>query len=364
MSGSSAADPTHGPPDGSGAGGVGGTGDGGSRPAARTNQPFEVAGSVSVVTGGASGIGVALVRALHRSGAAVVVIADLDGQRASAVAAHVADEVAAQAGGPGGGGPGVRGTVEGTRLDVTDAVATQDLVNQLRRRHGEIDLWCANAGIGTGAGVEAEPDLWRAVFEVNTLAHVHAARALLPAWRARGRGHLMVTASAAGLLTNLGDAAYSVTKHGAVAFAEWLAITHGAEGIGVTALCPQGVRTPLLFGAAADEFAHLETGRTAGGGLDPGGALAARVVKAQRIIEPEDVAASAMAGLADGRFLVLPHEEVAGYEQARAADHDRWIRSMRRLQAFLTQGDADTTDATEGDAGEAGPGSGPDPDPA
>lgn len=158
----------------------------------------------------------------------------------------------------------------------------------------------------------------------------------------RGGGHLLVTASAAGLLTNLGDAPYSVTKHVVVAFVEWVAITHGAGpdgegGIGVSCLCPQGVRTPLLFGAAADDHAELST-QPAGASLadaGPEGSLAARVVTDQRILEPDQVAEATVEALADGRFLILPHAEVAGYEQARAADHDRWIRSMRKLQSRL-----------------------------
>jgi NAD(P)-dependent dehydrogenase (short-subunit alcohol dehydrogenase family) len=158
---------------------------------------------------------------------------------------------------------------------------------------------------------------------VNLMAHVYAARALVPGWCERGRGHQLVTASAAGLLSNLGDAPYSVSKHGAVALAEWLSITYGDRGVGVSCLCPQGVRTPLLFGAA-------------GGMAD--GALATEVVKAQRILEPEEVADVTVAALAEDRFLILPHEEVADFERARAADRERWLAAMRRLQARLDAG--------------------------
>jgi len=152
------------------------------------------------------------------------------------------------------------------------------------------------------------------------MAHVYAARALLPAWLEAGEGHLLITASAAGLLTNLGDAPYTATKHAAVGLAEWLSVTYGDRGLHVACLCPQGVRTPLLFGASDSPT---------------DGALAADVVKAQRILEPEEVADTVVEGLADERFLILPHPEVADYERARATDRDRWLGAMRRLQAKL-----------------------------
>ena len=330
------------------------------------NRPFSVAGKVIVVTGGASGIGAALGRRFHADGARAVVLVDLDAGRAAAVAARFATEDDGPAGTEGGAGSdspaGTRpsggieggriegGTTEGDRiegigLDVSDATATVAAIDAIEQRHGPIDLFCANAGIGTGLGAEAPPQAWQRMWEVNVMAHVHAAQALLPRWQARGGGHLLVTASAAGLLTNLGDAPYSVTKHAAVAFAEWVAITHGADGagqggIGVSCLCPQGVRTPLLFGAAADDHAELsaQPGTTADSAADFEGSLAARVVTDQRILEPDQVAEAVVVGLAEGRFLILPHAEVAGYEQVRAADHDRWIRSMRKLQARLGAG--------------------------
>ena len=155
------------------------------------------------------------------------------------------------------------------------------------------------------------------------MAHVYAARALLPAWLERGRGYLLTTASAAGLLTNLGDAPYTATKHAAVGLAEWLSITYGDRGVTVSCLCPQGVRTPLLFGGA---------------GSPADGALATEVVKAQRVLEPEEVADVVVDGIRTEDFLILPHPEVADYERARAGDRQRWLRSMRRLQARLTGG--------------------------
>jgi NAD(P)-dependent dehydrogenase (short-subunit alcohol dehydrogenase family) len=284
------------------------------------NPPVDPRGLVSVVTGGAGGIGRALGRRLHDAGASVVVLADLDPSWSAEVATHVASEAE---------GPG---SVEGVALDVTDEAATARLVAELTERHGGVDLWCANAGVATGAGIDADPATWQRVWEVNVLGGLHAARVLLPLWQERGHGHLMITASAAGLLTNLGDAPYSVTKHAAVGLAEWLAITHGGDGIGVSCLCPQGVRTPMLFGEDAEDLPRSGRGPSAG---DIAGSLAARAVHGQRILEPDEVAAMALEALAAGEFLILPHDEVAGYEQNRAADHGRWIRGMRRLQASL-----------------------------
>lgn len=294
-----------------------------------SSPPFEPRGAIAVVTGAAGGIGAALVRALGAAGAAVVVATDVDADHIARVAAVLDGEL-----------PDT--SVPGRALDVTDREATEALVDEVGSAHGPIDLWCANAGIGTASGVSTDPRTWMRTFEVNVMGHVHATTALLPAWRARGSGHLLVTASAAGLLTNLGDAPYSVTKHGAVAFAEWVAITHGHEGIGVTCLCPQGVRTAMVFGEEADEFAPLRDAEaTAAGseGHDPGidrdDAMALQVVRGQGIIEPSDAAQAALEAMHEGRFLALPHPEVASYEATRAADHDRWINGMRKLQAQL-----------------------------
>lgn len=289
------------------------------------SAPFDPAGSTCVVTGAAGGIGAALVRALAAAGAHTVVATDLDAGHIASVAELLQHESG-----------GTR--IVGARLDVTDAAATAALVESVQAEHGTIDLWCANAGMGTAGGVDTDPALWQRTWEVNVMGHVHATTALLPGWLERGRGHLLVTASAAGLLTNLGDAPYSVTKHAAVAFAEWVAITHGAAGVGVTCLCPQGVRTAMVFGAEADEFAHLRSGdATASGPLevDRDEALSLQVVRDKGIIEPADAAESALDALAAGRFLALPHPEVAGFEQRRSGDHDRWIGGMRKLQALL-----------------------------
>jgi NAD(P)-dependent dehydrogenase (short-subunit alcohol dehydrogenase family) len=166
--------------------------------------------------------------------------------------------------------------------------------------------------VALGPGLGADQD-WRRSFEVHVMAHVHVARSLLPRMVARGRGHLLVTASAAGLLTDMDAAAYSVTKHGSVALAEWLAIRHGDDGVTVSCLCPQGVRTPML---------EREGGSPA-------------VLAAGALLDPEDVADAVVAALADGRFLILPHPEVAEFERRRAADRDRWLGGMRRVRARL-----------------------------
>jgi NAD(P)-dependent dehydrogenase (short-subunit alcohol dehydrogenase family) len=255
---------------------------------------MQISGATIVVTGGASGIGKAMSRRFVEHGAAVVYVVDLDGPGAAAVA----DEI---------GGVGVG-------LNVTDEAAIVNLIEQIERDHGPIDLWCGNAGIGANGGVELDDDVWNANWNVNVLAHVKACRHLIPRWIARGSGHLLITASAAGLLTNLGTAPYAVTKHGAVAFAEWVRITHGNDGVGVSCLCPQGVRTAMT---------------------EADGELAIEVVKAMGMIEPEEVADAVVAGLAEDAFLILPHPEVAQFEQRRAGDRERWLQGMQKLQARL-----------------------------
>jgi NAD(P)-dependent dehydrogenase (short-subunit alcohol dehydrogenase family) len=245
-----------------------------------------------VVTGGGNGIGRALARRMAAEGARVVVN-DLD--------AAAAEEVAAE--------------VEGLAVaaDVSGAEGTGRLVRAARAAYGEIDLFCANAGVAPPGGVEAPDEAWAHAWDVNVMAHVHAARELLPAWLERGRGHLLVTVSAAGLLTMLGAAAYSATKHAALAFAEWLSITYSDRGITVQALCPQGVRTAML---------------------DQSGAAASLLLQ-DDAIEPEQVADAAVDGLRDGSFLILPHPEVGRYYAARATDTDRWLAGMRKLQRHI-----------------------------
>lgn len=269
---------------------------------------MELRDGVIIVTGGGSGIGAAMCRRFATESPRAIVVADIDGDAASAVADRIRIHAPASV------------TVVSRALDVGDGSRVGALVAETHLEHGAVDLFCSNAGVATGMGVEAPDEVWERIWQVNVMAHVYAARALLRTWIEGGGGHLLVTASAAGLLTNLGDAPYSVTKHGAVALAEWLSVTYGDRGLHVACLCPQGVRTPLLFGASDSPT---------------DGALAADVVKAQRILEPEEVADTVVEGLADERFLILPHPEVADYERARATDRDRWLGAMRRLQAKL-----------------------------
>ncbi|MGQ0849002.1 MAG: SDR family oxidoreductase [Actinomycetota bacterium] len=253
---------------------------------------MEVGGKVAVVTGGGSGIGEGLARRLAAAGAKQVVVADLN----LAAAHRVAGDV---------GGWGVQ-----TNVSVeSDNVA---LIEEVEDRFGPIDLFCANAGIAFDGSEQTPDDDWEGMWRVNFLSHVYAARHLIPRWRQRGGGYLLVTASAAGLLTNLGAAQYSVTKHAAVAFAEWLAITYWDQGIRVSCLCPQGVLTPMI---------------------DEAGPVADLLRKSA--LTTEQVAEVAMAALAEERFLILPHPEVGRYMQNRAADHERWLEGMRRLRRNL-----------------------------
>jgi NAD(P)-dependent dehydrogenase (short-subunit alcohol dehydrogenase family) len=248
-----------------------------------------VAGAGVVITGAGGGIGAALARRFAAEGARLV-LNDIDAEAVSAVAA-------------GCGALAVPGDAASE-----DGVAA--LIAAARAELGEIDLYCANAGIVRGRGLDAtEPD-WEASWQVNVMAHVRAARLLTGPWLERGSGHLICTVSAAGLLSMVGAAPYSVTKHGALAFAEWLALSYAHRGITVQAICPQGVRTAMLDGS------------------DP----AAVALLGDTSIEPEAVADAVIAGMADGRFLILPHPEVAAMYAGRAADPDRWLRGMNKLQ--------------------------------
>jgi NAD(P)-dependent dehydrogenase (short-subunit alcohol dehydrogenase family) len=253
---------------------------------------MELTNKAVVVTGAASGIGRALARRFADEGARGVVVADLDAHGAQAVAGEI-------------GGLGVA-------CDVADARQVADLVARSEDAFGPVDLFCANAGVAIGSD-EAAPDAeWDLAFAVNVRAHVYAARALIPAWLERREGYFLTTASAAGLLTQIGSAPYAVTKHAAVAFAEWLAITYGDRGIRVSCLCPMGVRTPMT----------------------EGGDLATKTVAtAGAMLEPDEVAQAVVEGLRDERFLILPHPEVMTFLQRKVDDHERWLAGMRRLQA-------------------------------
>ncbi|MEP6599930.1 MAG: SDR family NAD(P)-dependent oxidoreductase [Actinomycetota bacterium] len=254
---------------------------------------MRIENAVVVITGGGSGIGAALARRFSADRAATVVVADLD----EAAACAVADEV---------GGVG-------RACDVTSEAEIARLVDRTLNDHGRVDLFCSNAGLATGLGIEAPDSTWQLAFDIHVMAHVYAARAVLPAMLERGTGYLLNTASAAGLLTAPGDAPYTVSKHAAVAFAEWLALTYGGRGIGVSVLCPMGVATPLLERPLAE-----------------GDPSARAVAKLGEVVAPEQVADAVAAGLAQNRFLILPHPQVGTFWAQKASDPDRWLRGMRR----------------------------------
>ncbi|MFC0109172.1 SDR family oxidoreductase [Kibdelosporangium aridum] len=254
---------------------------------------FTLKDSGVVITGAGRGIGAALARRFSAEGARLV-LADVDDAVSS-----VASELGATA-------------VVG---DAASEEGVARLVDAARSALGEIDMFCANAGIAPLGGADAPEEDWARTWDINVMAHVRAARALLPAWLERGRGHFLATVSAAGLLTSLGSASYSVTKHGALAFAEWLLATYKHRGIGVQAICPQGVRTEMLE----------KTG--------PGG----KFLMGPTAITAEQVVDTVVKALAGDSFLILPHPEVAEYYAARATQNDRWIGGMNKLQRKLEE---------------------------
>ncbi|HZD74811.1 MAG TPA: SDR family oxidoreductase [Actinomycetota bacterium] len=260
---------------------------------------MEIRGKIVVVTGGANGIGAAMARRFAAEGAAGVVVADLDEAGARRVAAE-AQRAGSQS--------------LAVRCDVGEEDQVRALVEAVLERFGQVDLFCSNAGVAFGKGVDAAAEDWDLAWRVNVLAHVFAARAILPSMLARGAGYLLHTCSAAGLLLNPGDAPYTVSKHAAVAFAEWLAVSYGDQGVRISVLCPQGVKTNMLLG-----------------GLEEGSQAARAVAAAGELLEPEQVADAVVEGLAAERFLILPHPEVATYLRRKAEDPDRWLAGMRRL---------------------------------
>ena len=259
---------------------------------------MKIAGKVCVVTGGASGIGKALASRFVAEGASVVVIADLNGDAVSAVSSEIGAQSFA--------------------VDVRDESAIAAMVVAVESEHGQIDLFCSNAGI---IGVDGEPwwatgadnALWQRMWEIHVMSHVYAARACLPAMIARGDGYFLNTASAAGLLAQIGSAPYSVTKHAAVSFAESLSITHGDDGIKVSCLCPQAVDTAMTAGTEAGGVAGVD-------GMLSADAVADAVVR----------------GLDAESFLILPHPEVEDYRQNKARSYDRWLGGMRKLRRLFT----------------------------
>jgi NAD(P)-dependent dehydrogenase (short-subunit alcohol dehydrogenase family) len=273
----------------------------------------EIAGRVAVVTGGASGIGRSICLALAEAGAAGVVVADID----AAGAAKAAEQVEAA---------GHRALA--VQADVSRESDVQALVAKAEEVFGPVDLFFSNAGIIVAGGVEVADDAWSRIWAINVHSHVYAARALLPGMLARGQGYLVITASAAGLLTQLGSAPYAVTKHAAVALAEWLSITYGERGVSVSVLCPQAVTSNL---AATSRRELGEEALPADIGATGGSAQAA----VDGVLEPDQVAAVVLEAVRDGQFLILPHPDVATYERRRADDRERWLRGMRRLQDRL-----------------------------
>jgi NAD(P)-dependent dehydrogenase (short-subunit alcohol dehydrogenase family) len=248
----------------------------------------EVSGRVVIVTGGASGIGAALCRAFAAAGARGVVVADVNEEAASTVASEV-------------GGMAVV-------TDVTLETDVAELVRRTLEAHGRVDIYCSNAGIAVGGGAEAADRDWQRSWEVHVMAHVYAARLVLPGMLEKGEGYFVGTASAAALLNHIASAPYAVTKAATLSFLEWLAITHGSHGVRVSALCPQGVRTPMLATAGERDFL------------------------AEGALEPAVVAGVVLEAVRDERFLILPHPEVREYFARKASDYDRWLRGMQRLR--------------------------------
>ena len=253
---------------------------------------MELDGRVVVVTGGGRGIGAALCRRFKAAGARAVVVVDRDHEAAEAVAG----EIGATA----------------VPADVTVETDVRAMAGRVLERWGVIDVFCSNAGIGVAGGPEVADDAWQRSWMVHVMAHVYAARAVLPAMIDRGEGYIVGTVSAAGLLNHVTAAPYATTKAAALSFFEWLSIAHGDQGIRVSALCPQGVRTAML---------GMEGGRSF---LEAGA------------LEPAQVADAVVEGMVEERFLILPHPEVADYFGRKASDYDRWLRGMRRLRARLT----------------------------
>lgn len=254
---------------------------------------MEIAGKIIVVTGAARGIGRALAERFAALGAEGIVLADRAGEEVDAVASAIG------------------GVAQ--RCDVAQEADVRELVDTALDRFGRIDLFCANAGILGAGGPEAPNDLWQRLWEVNVLSHVYAARYVLPPMIAQGGGYFLSTASAAGLLTSLDALPYAVTKHGAVALAEWIAIQYHHLGIKVSCLCPQGVQTAMLEEAAGPAADQLREGS----------------------VSALEVAEAVVAGLAEERFLILPHPIVREYFLHKAQDYDRWLRGMRRLYGTL-----------------------------
>ncbi len=261
---------------------------------------MELNDTVCVVTGAGSGIGEAVAKALIAEGAAQVVVSDLNGHQAERVAAEIGPKATAVA------------------LDVSDEDAIRRVVAETESAHGRIDVFVSNAGYGLGGGLELPNDEWTKMMDVHVWAHLYAARAVVPGMVERGGGYLLNTASAAGLLTQMDSGPYAVSKHAAVAFAEWVSINYGDRGIRVSVHCPQAVRTNIM-------------NRPGSPPADAG----ARQAGQDGVLEPEEAAQACIDAMRDERFLVLPHPEVETYFQRKANDYDRWLAGMRRFRRRL-----------------------------
>ena len=273
---------------------------------------MELKDRVVVVTGAGSGIGEAIARAAHAAGARHVVVADLHGDEAERVAVDI-------------GGTAVA-------IDVRDESAIQQMVESTLDAHGPIDLFVSNAGFVTAAGLEDTNDAIQTMWEVHCMAHIYAARAVLPSMIARSEGYILSTASAAGLLTRIGSMAYSMTKAAAVSLAEWLSISHHHQGIRFSVLCPQAVATNIVRNSPQNSMAAARTGGAEG--ADDNG-FEGGVASGDGVLDPADVAQLCLQAIRDEQFLILPHPEVATYTERKAIDRDRWLCGMRRFQSAL-----------------------------
>jgi NAD(P)-dependent dehydrogenase (short-subunit alcohol dehydrogenase family) len=274
---------------------------------------MEISGNVAVVTGGASGVGRSLCLGLAERGAAGVVACDIDADGAASVAAEI------EAGGH---------RAIAAAADVSREADVQALVAKTEAAFGPVGMFFSNAGIIVAGGPEASDEAWSRIWAINVQSHIYVARAVLPGMLARGEGYLEITASAAGLLTQLGSAPYAVTKHAAVAFAEWLSITHGGQGIVVSCLAPQAFTSNLL------NTSRREVGAGSMPETGTGGGSAQAAVDG--VLTSEQVAASVLDAVGTEQFLILPHPEVATYERRRADDRERWLGGMRRMQERLS----------------------------
>lgn len=267
-----------------------------------------IEGSIAIVTGGSGGIGSALAQRLLEHGASVVVT-DLGEDRVAHTVAAL-EQV----------GPG---RVAGLAGDCSVESHVRALIDLAEERFGPVDLYAANAGVGLGQGLESTEADWETSIDVNVLAHVRAARLITPGWLERGKGYFLSTASAAGLLTQIGSPTYSVTKHAAVAFAEWMSVTYGSRGVAVSCLCPMGVNTDMLNGGAESDDETARMGAKA-------------VTEAGGVLEPLEVADIVVKAIGTEQFLILPHEEVLEFYRRKGSDYDRWLAGMRRYQDSLS----------------------------